>query len=89
MHVGEGAEDSLYWVTYAVQPSRMISRAVQSDGARSQEEVMKPIVPSASQKAAEMILGEVCVYKSLHLCVNMCLYVYECLRVCVCVCGRV
>ena len=61
LHVGEGAEDSLYWVTYAVQPSRMIPRAPQSAGAWAQEEVVKPIVPSASQKAAEMILGEVCV----------------------------
>ena len=87
LRVGEGAEDSLYWVTYAVQPSRMISRAVQSDGARVQEgEAVKPIVPSASKKAAEMILGEVCVDKSLYLCVNMYLCVYACLCVYVCVC---
>jgi hypothetical protein len=68
LFTGEGAEDSLYWVTYAVQPSRKISRTIRSAG--TQEDAVTPAAPSASQKAAEAVLGEVRV----------------CVCVCVCVC---
>ena len=67
LFAGEGAEDSLYWVTYAVQPSRKIFRTIRSDG--TQEDAVAPAAPSASQKVAEAVLGEV----------------FACVCVCVCV----
>ena len=59
---GHGAEESLYWVAYATQPSLMLPTATNNDfhGHNPMlESRSTPKVTSAAQIAADKVLGEV------------------------------